>query len=145
MEGGEVLPERKERTTLGLSLGVLWACIAFACFLDILGAVEGLGFAPSFQLEAQPLFFIGIAATVFFVLEEAKIGPLLAGVIFWIPIIVLGVDLVMAHDVIPFGGDLVGIAELVIALIGVFAAHNVYHKFQGGLIWTGVFRRRKGR
>ncbi len=99
-----------------------------------MGALEGLGFDPSFQLEAQPLFFVGMFATVALTLRGAKLGPLLAGIIFWIPIVVLLVELVVARDVIPFGGDLVGIAEVIIALVGVLSAHTVIHKMNGGWV-----------
>lgn len=45
---------------------------------------------------------------------------------------VLLVELVVARDVIPFGGDVVGIAEVIVALVGVVAAHTVFHKLRGG-------------
>jgi hypothetical protein len=105
--------------------------------LDLLGAIEGLGFDPAFQLEAQPLFFVGMVATVGLTIRGAKLGPLLAGVIFWIPIVVLLVELVVARDVIPFGGDIVGIAEVIVALAGVVAAHTVFHKQHGGWVSGG--------
>ena len=53
---------REGYATLSESLNVLWICLAFAAFLDLLGALEGLGFDPAFQLEAQPLFFVGMLA-----------------------------------------------------------------------------------
>jgi hypothetical protein len=70
-------------------------------------------------------------------IRGAKLGPLLAGVIFWIPIVVLLVELVVARDMIPFGGDVVGIAEAIVALVGVIAAHTVFHKLRGGWVRGG--------
>ncbi len=70
-------------------------------------------------------------------IRGAKLGPLLAGVIFWIPIVVLLVELVVARDMIPFGGDVVGIAEVIVALVGVIAAHTVFHKLRGGWVRGG--------
>ena len=70
-------------------------------------------------------------------IRGAKLGPLLAGVIFWIPIVVLLVELVVALDMIPFGGDVVGIAEVIVALVGVIAAHTVFHKLRGGWVRGG--------
>ena len=70
-------------------------------------------------------------------IRGAKLGPLLAGVIFWIPIVVLLVELVVALDMIPFGGDVVGIAEAIVALVGVIAAHTVFHKLRGGWVRGG--------
>ena len=70
-------------------------------------------------------------------IRGAKLGPLLAGVIFWIPIVVLLVELVVARDMIPFGGDVVGIAEVIVALVGVIAAHTVFHKLHGGWVRGG--------
>ena len=43
----------------------------------------------------------------------------------------------VARDVIPFGGDIVGIAEVIVALVGVVAAHNVFHKHRGGWVSGG--------
>ena len=103
---------------------------------DLLGVLEGLGFDPAFQSEAQPLFAFGILATIVLTARGAKLGPP-AGVIFWIPIVVLLVELVVDRDVIPFGGDVVGIAETVVALVGVVAAHNVFHKQRGGWVSGG--------
>ena len=124
--------EGKERASLAFSLGVLWGCLGCAAVLDIIGVYTGLGFNPSFQLEAQPLFFAALVATALVVLRKGKLGPLLAGVIFWIPIVFLAAGLILTRQVIPFGGDLVGIGEVVVATAGVLAAHNVYHKFDGG-------------
>jgi hypothetical protein len=135
--GDESAGARTGYVTLSESLNVLWACLACAALLDLLGAIEGLGFDPAFQLEAQPLFFVGMVATVGLTIRGAKLGPLLAGVIFWIPIVVLLVELVVARDVIPFGGDIVGIAEVIVALAGVVAAHTVFHKQHGGWVSGG--------
>jgi hypothetical protein len=143
---GQVENEGKPRTewaSLSTNLRILWISLACAVVLDLLGVVKGLGFSPSFQLQAQPFFFIGIIATVVLVHEGAKLGPILAGVIFWIPIIVLVIEFLLAHQIIPFGGDIVGIAELVVAIVGVIAAHNVFHKLKGGWIWTGALAFRK--
>lgn len=131
---------RREWTSLPFSLDVLWACLGCAVLLDVVGAFKGLGFDPSFQLEAQPLFFLGIAVTAFFILAGAKLGPVLAGIIFWIPIVILVVEVVITGDIIPFGADIVGVAELLIAIVGVVAAHNVYHKFGGAWIRLGPLR-----
>ena len=126
---------RQDRRSV--SLQVLWTCIACAAILDALGAVEGLGFDPAFQLEAQPLFFAGLVATILLLRARVKLGPLLAGVIFWIPIIAFLAQLELTRDAIPFGGDVVGIAELAVALVGVVSAHNVYHSLHGSLIRSG--------
>jgi len=123
------------------SLNVLWACLGFAVLLDLLGTFEGVGFAPAFQLEAQPVFFVGMAVTVTLTSMRTKLGPLLAGVIFWIPIVITLAEIVEARDVIPVGGDVVGIAELAVAVVGVLAAHNVFHKLSGGWIRAGRIRR----
>ncbi|MHB8568288.1 MAG: hypothetical protein ACYC7D_07520 [Nitrososphaerales archaeon] len=120
----------KKKNGPSLNLGILWICLFCAVLLDIIGLIKGLGFDPSFQLEAQPFFFAGIAATIFFTILRAKIGPLLAGVIFWIPLIVLAADLLLKGNIIPFGGDIAGIAELITAIVGIVAAHKTYHKFQ---------------
>ncbi|MGD0637177.1 MAG: hypothetical protein ABSA72_03965 [Nitrososphaerales archaeon] len=132
--GDEGRAARAGYATLSESLGLLWACLMIAAFLDLLGVLEGLGFDPALQLEAQPLFVVGILATVVLTFRGAKLGPLLAGVIFWIPIVVLLVELVVGRSVIPFGGDVVGIAEVIVALVGVVAAHNVFHKQRGGWV-----------
>ncbi len=122
---------------MAVSLKVLWICIACAAILDALGVIEGLGFDPAFQSEAQPIFFVGLIATILLLRARFKLGPLLAGIIFWIPIIVFLVELLSTRDTIPFGGDVVGIAELVVALVGVVSAHNVYHGLRGGLLGPG--------
>ena len=132
MAGEAGLPAVKERASLVVSMKVLWICLGCAVVLDVLGVFKGLGFAPSFQLEAQPLFFLGVVATAFVVIRKGRLGPLLAGMIFWIPIVFLFFELVITRDVIPFGGDIVGIGELIVAVVGVLAAHNVYHKFGRG-------------
>jgi len=119
--------------TLTLSLRMLYTCIVCASFLDLLGLFEGLGFNPSFQLEAQPLFLIGVVVAVYLVAVQARLGPLLAGVIFWVPIVFLIFDLLYVRKLLPFGGDIVGISEVAVAIVGVVAAHNVYHKFPNGL------------
>ena len=143
--GEDSRAERKERASLSLNLNIMWTCLGCAAFLDVFGVSTGLGFAPSFQLEAQPLFFIGIASTIFFLIVRAKLGPLLAGLIFWIPLVFLAIGLVVTREIIPFGGDVVGLAELVIAVVGVVAAHNIYHKLPASGILFGSYRRREGR
>ena len=142
--GDDSRAERKEKVSLSMNLNIMWSCLAGAAFLDVLGVFTGLGFDPSFQLEAQPLFFIGIAATIFFLIVRAKLGPLLAGVIFWIPLIFLAVGLAVTREIIPFGGDVVGLAELVVAVVGVIAAHNIYHKLRSSGILFGSYPRREG-
>jgi len=119
-----------QRKTPGFSLNldVLWICLAVSVILDVIGLYKGLGFDPSFQLEMQPLFFAGIVATIYLVVTWPKLGSLVAGTIFWIPIIFLLIDLLLLGHIVPFGGDVVGLGELITAIVGVVAAHNTYHK-----------------
>jgi len=122
--------DRKVKTGFSLNLDILCVCLVCAVLLDIIGLFKGLGFDPSFQLEAQPFFFAGVAAAIFLTIVRARLGPILAGVIFWIPIVALLIDLLLVRDLVPFGGDVVGIAELIAAVVGVIAAHNTYHKLK---------------